>query len=345
MKKLDFRSDTVTMPTAKMLERMVQAELGDDVYGDDSTVNKLEALAAELLGKEAGLFVPTGTMGNLLAIMSHTTPGQEIILEENCHIYLYEVAGIARVAGVQAKPIKGIDGVMSPKDLENAIRKENIHFPETGLICLENTHNMAGGMVVPLENMESIYALAKHKNIPLHLDGARIFNASRYLNKDVKEIARFTDSVMFCFSKGLGSPIGSMLVGTKDFIKKARKLRKMLGGGMRQVGVIAAAGILALEEMPKVLDIDHTNAKLLAKGLNKLAGINIDIEKIHTNIVNVDFSNTGLSTNQLIPKLQERGLLSNPRNNDVIRFVTHKDVSSDDVKEAIEMIKETINQG
>lgn len=343
MKKLDFRSDTVTLPTEKMFEKMVQAKLGDDVYGDDCTTNELEALAAELLGKEAGLFVPTGTMGNLLAVMTHTTPGQEIILEENCHIYQYEVAGIARIANVQAKPIKGIDGVMNPADIKDAIRKENIHFPATGLICIENTHNMAGGMAVPLNNMEEIYRLAKEKNIPVHLDGARIFNAANYLNVGVKDIAQFTDSVMFCFSKGLSAPIGSMLVGNKEFIHAARKFRKMLGGGMRQVGVIAAAAIMALEEMPTRLKEDYENAKLLSEMLNKIPNISVDVNKVHSNIINVDFSNTQFTTAQLMPLFLERGLLANSRNDYVIRFVTHKDVNRQDVLEAVNIIKEIVN--
>lgn len=343
MKKLDFRSDTVTLPTDKMFEKMVQAKLGDDVYGDDITTNELEALAADLLGKEAGLFVPTGTMGNLLAVMTHTTPGQEVILEESSHIYLYEVAGIARVANVQAKPIKGIEGVMNPLDIKNAIRKENIHFPETGLICLENTHNMAGGMAIPLINMEEIYNLAKENNIPVHLDGARIFNAANYLNVEVKEIAQYVDSVMFCFSKGLGAPIGSMLVSTKDFINRARKFRKMLGGGMRQVGVIAAAASIALEEMTTRLEEDYQNAKLLAEKLNDIPNILVDVNKVHSNMINVDFSNTIFTTAQLIQLFQNKGLLANPRNDDVIRFVTHKDVSRQDVLDAVDIIKEIIS--
>lgn len=343
MKKLDFRSDTVTLPTKKMMEKMMEAELGDDVYGDDVTVNKLQDLAAETMGKEAALFVPTGTMGNLLAVMSHTTPGQEVILEENCHIYLYEVAGIARIAGVQAKPIKGINGEMKVEDVESAIRKENIHFPETGLICLENTHNMAGGMAISLKKMKEIYGVARRNDIPIHLDGARIFNAAEYLGVDVKEISQYADSVMFCFSKGLGAPVGSILVGSEQFIKGARKYRKMLGGGMRQVGIIAAAGITALEEMVAGLKIDHDNARLLAEKLNEIEGISIDIDKVHTNIVNVDFSSFGLNTSELIPRFAEKDLLVGPCNDKVIRFVTHKDVTKKDVIEAVNIIKEIIN--
>lgn len=343
MKKIDFRSDTVTLPTQYMLQKMTKTELGDDVYGDDATVNKLQNLAAEIMGKEAGLFVPTGTMGNLLAIMSHTRPGQEAILEEDCHIYLYEVAGMARIAGVQAKPIKGTNGEMRAVDIENAIRNKNIHFPETGLICLENTHNMAGGMAISLDNMKEIYDVAKKNHIPLHLDGARIFNAATYLGVDVKEIAQYADSIMFCLSKGLGAPVGSMLVGSKRFIDNARKYRKMLGGGMRQVGVIAAAGIVALEEMVAGLKNDHDNARLLAEKLNEIGGISIDINKVHTNIINVDFSNFGLNASQLISKFAEKGLLAGPRNDKAVRFVTHKDVTREDVFQAVNIIKEIID--
>lgn len=344
MKVLDFRSDTVTLPTKKMLEEIMQAKLGDDVYGDDSTVNELELLASEIMGKEAGLFVPSGTMGNLLAVMTHTQPGQEIILEENCHIYMYEVAGIARVAGVQARPLKGTDGAIEPVDIENAIRKENIHFPVTGLICLENSHNMSGGTVIPLEKMKAVYETAKIHNIPVHLDGARIFNAAIHLGVDVKEIAQYTDSVMFCLSKGLGAPVGSILVGQKDFIHKARKFRKMLGGGMRQAGVIAAPGMIALREMTKRLSVDHENAKILAQKLNEIQGVFVDQEKVQTNIINVDFSGTGFKAFQLASKMKERGLLINPRNERVIRFVTHKDVDKEDVLEAIEIIKLILGQ-
>ncbi|NLM05029.1 MAG: low-specificity L-threonine aldolase [Clostridiales bacterium] len=345
MKKIDFRSDTVTLPTPEMLARMIQAKLGDDVYGDDVTVNELQDLSASIMGKEAGLFVPTGTMGNLLAIMSHTKPGQEAILEETSHIYLYEVGGMARIAGVQAKPIKGVNGELKIEDIENAIRKENIHFPETGLICIENTHNMAGGMAISLDNMNEIYTLAQKNNIPVHLDGARIFNAAEYLNVDVKKIAKYADSVMFCFSKGLAAPVGSMLVGTKEFIDKAKKHRKMLGGGMRQVGILAAAGIYALKEMVSRLKIDHANAILLAEKLNEIDGISIDIEEIHSNIVNVDFSNTPYTTSQLVPKFNKKGLLVGPRDERVIRFVTHKDITKEDVIQATNIIKEIINKG
>ncbi|WP_026475800.1 low-specificity L-threonine aldolase [Alkaliphilus transvaalensis] len=338
----DFRSDTVTHPTEEMLKEIVKAPLGDDVYGDDETVNLLEAKTAELMGKEGALFVPSGTMGNLIAVLAHTTPGQEVILEESCHIYLYEVAGIARIAGVQAKPIKGKDGMILAKDIEGAIRQENIHFPETGLICLENTHNMAGGVVLPLEEMRKVYELAKIKEIPLHIDGARIINAAHHLKVDVKEITQYADSVMFCLSKGLSAPIGSMLVGTKDFIKKARKLRKMLGGGMRQVGIIAAAGLVALRDHSQWMEEDHLNAKKLAFGLNLIDGVRVNLDKVHTNILMADISETGFNAYDLVNRMSEKGLLVNPRNERLIRFVTHRGINNRDVEAAIKIVKEIL---
>lgn len=343
-KVLDFRSDTVTLPTENMLHAIVQAQLGDDVYGDDATVNHLEEMAAQLMGKEAALFVPSGTMGNLLAVLTHTTPGQEIILEESCHLFLYEVAGIARLAGVQGKTIRGVDGIPNLDEIQAAIRQDNIHFPETGLICLENTHNMAGGMVLPIEYMKSVYQLAQDKGIPLHLDGARIFNAALYLGVEAREIAQYTDSLMFCLSKGLSAPIGSMLVGSKDFIRKARKNRKMLGGGLRQVGILAAAGITALKEHNQWLQIDHENAQLLAEKFNQLQGVEVDVAKVHTNIINVDFYHTGKSVAELVEKMKQRGLLANGRNSRLIRFVTHRGITKQDVIEAINITEEILGE-
>ncbi|ABR48599.1 Threonine aldolase [Alkaliphilus metalliredigens QYMF] len=342
MKMIDLRSDTVTLPSEKMLQAIQVAQLGDDVYGDDVTTNELEALAANITGKEAGLFVPTGTMGNLIAVMTHTKPGQEIILEESCHIYLFEVGGIARIAGVQARPIQGSDGKICCEKIQKAMRTENIHFPETGLICLENTHNMAGGTVVPLENMKEIYELGQSIGVPIHLDGARVFNAATHLGVQVKEIAQYVDSMMFCLSKGLGAPIGSMLVGSNTFISQARKYRKMLGGGMRQVGVIAAPGRIAIEEMVERLELDHKNAKKLAEGLNSIKGVSVELSKVHTNIVNVDFSETGLACTDIVESLKKKGILANVRGQQEIRFVTHKDVTTEEISNTIKVIKEMI---
>ncbi|SCY57282.1 low-specificity L-threonine aldolase [Alkaliphilus peptidifermentans] len=339
---IDLRSDTVTLPTEEMMKEILAAELGDDVYGDDETVNRLETKAANIVGKEGALLVPTGTMGNLIAVMAHTMPGQEIILEESSHIFLYEVGGIARVAGVQARTLKGIDGLPAIDDIEAAIRQENIHFPETGLICIENTHNMAGGMAIKPERMNEIFALARSKDIPIHLDGARVFNAANYLRVDVKEITKHIDSIMFCLSKGLSAPVGSILAGTNEFIKRGRKYRKMLGGGMRQAGIIAAAGIVALDKMTERLDVDHQNAMFLALELNKLKGVSVEIDKVHTNIVNVDFYETGYKIPQLVNSMKDRGLLVNPRNSRLIRFVTHRGINKEDIYRTIEIIKDIL---
>lgn len=341
---IDLRSDTVTLPTAEMIEVIGKAKLGDDVYRDDETVNQLEKMAAELMGKEAALFVPSGTMGNLLAVITHTAPGQEVILEEDCHIYLYEVAGIARLAGVQAKPIKGIDGVIPLDKIKGAIRGENIHFPETGLICLENSHNMSGGTVVSLEKMKDIYDLAKAQGIPLHLDGARIFNAALALSVEAKEIAQYCDSLMFCLSKGLSAPIGSMLAGTRDFIERARKNRKMLGGGMRQVGVLAAPGIVALQQWQQWLPKDHENARLLARDLNTIKGVQVDVGKVHTNIINADFYGTGKTVSFLLNQMKDRGIWANGKNERMIRFVTHRGIEEQDIVDTIKILKDIIEE-
>lgn len=335
MKIIDLRSDTVTKPTPEMLVAISSASLGDDVYGDDPTVNQLEKQASELLGKEEALLVPTGTMGNLIAIMAHTLPGQEIILEASSHIYLYEVAGIARLAGVQARTICGNRGEMNPADVEQAIRHDDIHFPETGLICLENTHNMAGGRVLPMENMAAIKATANKHKLPVHLDGARVFNAAAYLNIDAKEIVAHVDSVMFCLSKGLCSPVGSLLVGTKEFITKARKLRKMLGGGMRQAGVLAACGLVSLNQLLEQIPKDHKNAAALVESLYETALFDVSIDNTHTNIINARLSVEGWTAPNFVEVMKENGILANARNEEVIRFVTHRDVSLEDIQEAV----------
>lgn len=339
MKIIDLRSDTVTTPTKEMYQEMQVAPIGDDVYGDDPTVNRLEALAAKTLNKEKALFVPTGTMGNLIAVMTHTSPGEEIILERNSHIFLYEAAGASRLGGVQSMTITGTDGVMDPKEVEESIRAENIHFPSTGLICVENTHNMAGGMVQPMENLQELRSIAKRYQLPMHLDGARVFNAATALDCDVKEIAAQFDSIMFCLSKGLSAPMGSMLVGEENFIDRARKLRKMLGGGMRQAGIMASCGILSIEQMPAQLKIDHENARILSEGLNKLSGFSVNLDKVHTNIINVSIKDKNISSEDLVDKMKAKGILANPRGKDYIRLVTHKDVTLEDIHYALKIME------
>lgn len=343
MRVIDFRSDTLTQPTVEMRQAMLNAEVGDDVYGEDPTINKLEEMGAKLVGKEAALFVPSGTMGNQLAVLCHTQRGDEIILEERSHIYNYEAGGIAFLSGVQPRIVKGDNGIMSAGDVEKAIvTDKDIHHPQTGLICIENTHNMAGGIVVPLEAMEEIYELGRKYSLPIHLDGARVFNASTALGCDVRDITKYCDSIMFCLSKGLCAPVGSILAGSKDFIDKARRYRKMLGGGMRQAGILAAAGIIALTDMIQRLSEDHENAKLLAKGLKYIEGIHISMDTVQSNIVMVDISSPKYSSYSLVDKLKEKGILASDINSSRIRFVTHKYISKDDIEHTISVFKEIL---
>lgn len=343
MRIVDFRSDTITVPTPEMRKAMYEAEVGDDVYGEDLTVKKLEEYAAEKVGKEAALFVTSGTMGNQLALLCHCQRGQEIILEEDTHIYNAEVGGAAVLSGVQVKALKGKKGIMSVEDIEKAIRIKDIHMPKTGLICIENTHNMSGGFVTPLETMEKTYALAKKHALPVHVDGARIFNAATYLNCDVKSITQYCDSIMFCLSKGLCAPIGSILAGSKEFIENARRYRKMLGAGMRQVGVIAAPGLVALEHMVDRLAEDHENARKFADGLRSIRTLKVDGE-IQTNILMLDVSNTNYSSDQVVAKLKERGILSGAIDDKTIRFVTHYYVTADDIEYALQIINDIFNE-
>lgn len=338
MKFIDLRSDTVTHPTEKMREAMYKAEVGDDVYKDDPTILALEEKAAKTLGKEAALFVPTGTMGNQVAILTHTNRGDEIILEENSHIFVYEVAGLAVLSGVQARQIRGENGALKAEDVEKAIRGEDIHFPKTSLICMENTHNKAGGKIVPLDKMKAVYEVGEKHGIPIHLDGARIFNAAEGLNVDVKEIAQYADSIMFCLSKGLCAPVGSILVGSKEFIEKARKNRKILGGGMRQAGILAAAGMVALEDMTQRLGEDHKNAKVLAKGLEKIPGIKIKANSVETNLVMLDISGLGINGFELAEKLEKEDIKISGSKDGNLRFATHAYVTTEDVEKVLEAL-------
>lgn len=341
---IDFRSDTVTKPTEEMRRAMAIAEVGDDVYGDDPTVNRLEELVAQEMGKEAALFMASGTMANQTAVMTHTRRGDEIILGEKCHIYTYEVAGIAYLAGVQTALVEEVDGVMDAVEVEAKIRGENIHFPETTLICMENTHNQAGGMVVPLDKMEAVHRVGQRHGIPVHLDGARIYNAATYLGVKAADIAKHCESVNVCLSKGLCAPIGSVLVGSREFINRARKFRKMLGGGMRQVGIVAAAGIIAIEKMSKRLEQDHYNARLLAEGLNAINGVKVDLDKVQTNLIMVDFSGTGLTGDQVSERLKPVGILVNGSPTPVVRFATHYYITAEDIDFALAKIGKAVNQ-
>lgn len=338
---IDLRSDTITLPTEAMRKAMAEAEVGDDVYGEDPSINRLEELSAEMLGKEAAMFVPSGTMGNQIAVLTHTRPGTEIILEADSHIYYYESAAASVFAGVQPRPLQGKRGSMPAPLVEWAIRQDDIHLPPTSLICLENTHNRAGGTVVPLADMQAVYDVACRHNIPVHLDGARIFNAAIASGTPVKEFTACTTSVQFCLSKGLGAPVGSIIAGPADFILEARRWRKRLGGGMRQAGVIAAAGIVALETMVERLAEDHANARLLADGLAGLKGIEFNPEDVDTNIVIV--KPTTMSIDQLGHELEKRGILTVVIEPDRVRFTTNKEVTSSDIEKTILAVKEILN--
>src|SRR5690242_5367376 len=292
---LDFRSDTVTKPTPEMRRAMAEAEVGDDVYGEDPTVNRLEARAAQIFGREASIFVPTGSMGNAIAIKIHTHHGQEIICEERGHIFNYEMAMLAAFSGCVARPIYGEDGMLTWSEIKKRIAPGIYYKAQTGLISLENTHNMVGGTVYPQDIADEICDRAHEIGLPVHLDGARIFNAATALGRPAAEVTKKFDSVMFCLSKGLGAPVGSILVGSKAFIEKARIYRKALGGGMRQAGMLAAAGLIALEKMPARLKDDHDNARFMAEGLGQIPGIKIDPKKVVTNILVFSITGTGMN--------------------------------------------------
>ncbi|HWO02353.1 MAG TPA: GntG family PLP-dependent aldolase [Blastocatellia bacterium] len=340
MNYIDLRSDTVTRPTDEMREAMARAEVGDDVYGEDPTARRLQELAAEMLGKQAALFVPSGSMGNQIAVRLHTQPGQEVIVEERSHMFNLEMAGMAVISGALAHPVTCPNGIMDWDSIEAAIRPNSSYFAQTGMVAIENTQNLAGGTVMSFERMQDIAERAHRLGLPVHLDGARMFNAALVLKRDVAEIAGLFDSVMFCLSKGLCAPVGSMLVGSREFIDRGVPVRRMLGGGMRQVGVLAAAGLVALEKMTSRLEEDHANAQLLGKGLAEIEGVEIDPERVQTNIVVFDISGTGQTTAEFTAKLKERGVLASGISAREIRMVTHKDVSRADCETALGATRE-----
>jgi threonine aldolase len=344
-KTIDLRSDTVTKPSPAMRRAMAEAEVGDDVYLEDPTVNRLQARAAEIFGREAGLFVASGSMGNLTCIMAQTSRGQEVICEAAGHIYNYEMASMAALGGVLPRLVAGVDGILSWDKIAPAIREKVYYRPQTALISLENTHNMAGGTVYPTELAEEICDRAHEAGIAVHLDGARIFNAAVYLGQEVAAITKKFDSVQFCLSKGLGAPVGSMIVGSRDLVERCRVIRKMLGGGMRQAGVIAAAGSVALEEGPKLLPTDHDNAQILAQGLARIPGIQIDPKKIQTNIVIFSLGKTGMTASQLVDQLEKRQVLTGAVDSQRVRLVTHRDVSRGDCERAVAIIGEVVGAG
>jgi threonine aldolase len=345
-KYINLRSDTVTLPTKEMIDAIAKAELGDDVKKEDITTNKLEEYAAELLGKEAALFVTSGTMGNLVSIMSNTPfRKSEIIAESHAHIITSEAGGYAHIAGVAMKAIDGDNGALDPDKVENLIRDtENVHHPRTALICMENTHNAAGGTVISLENMEKVRKVADKYGVAMHLDGARIFNAALALNVNAKEIAKYFDSVQFCLSKGLSAPFGSIVVGSKEFIKYATHMRKIVGGGMRQCGIMAAAGYVALTKMTDRLVEDHENAKIIAEGLCNIKGITLDMNTVQTNMVRFDTSKLDITADELINGLKSNGILAGSQGKYIVRFVTHRHISREDAMKTIKLVGDTVNQ-
>jgi len=336
---IDLRSDTVTKPTPAMRAAMAAAEVGDDVYGEDPTINRLEARAAEVFGREAALFVPTGTMGNQIAIRLHTQHGQEVICEARAHIVDWELAMVAAFSGCQVRTLAAERGILTWAQIKTAILPKIYYRAEAGLISLENTHNRGGGAVTPLEVLEEIWDGAKNAGLPVHLDGARVFHAAAYLGIPVAELTRGFDTVMFCLSKGLCAPVGSMLVGTKELIDRARIYRKALGGGMRQAGILAAAGLIALEEMPKRLSQDHANARLMAERLADLSEVEIDLGAVQTNIVIFNLRNR--DHNAVLARLKRRGVVAGAMGSS-IRLVTHKDVGREDCERAAEILVEEI---
>lgn len=333
---VELRSDTTTHPTDEMREAMKAAPVGDDVFGEDPTVNALEALSARMMGKEAAMFVPSGTMGNISSLLAHCKRGDEVVMESECHIYYYEVGGLSALGGLIPRLVQGKDGLMDPEDVESAVRGANIHYAPPGLICVENTHNRGGGTVYDLERLAAIRAVADRHGLPMHLDGARIFNAAIKLGVQASRIASHFDSVQFCLSKGLSAPVGSIVVGNHEFINKARKYRKMLGGGMRQAGVIAAAGIIALEKMVDRLADDHRNAKRLAEGLAKIPGIEVDLATVETNIVVFDVSRLKIGSEAFAKEMWSEGVRLTTRPPHKLRAVTSRMFTAEELPFVLE---------
>jgi threonine aldolase len=339
---IDLRSDTVTLPTDEMLEAIRHAELGDDVFEEDSTVNQLQELAAEKTGKEAALLVPSGTQANLISLMSNCKRGELVFLEAESHIYWYEVGGISAVAGLLPWPLRTTNGAFDPAELDAAIRPKNIHFPQPTLVCVENTHNRHGGTITTPAQLEEIQETAERHSMKIYMDGARIFNASVGLGVNVKEFAKHVDNFMFCLSKGLCCPIGSVVVGTHEFIKKAKRVRKVLGGGMRQAGIIAAPGIIALEKMINRLGEDHDNAKFIAQALAKMDGVEINVDNVQTNIVIFELE-PRISDALFLQKLKERGVLALAQSKNKIRLVTHYGIQREHMEIATAAIEFAID--
>jgi len=339
--KIDLRSDTVTKPTEEMILAMAQAEVGDDVYKEDPTVNRLEEIAADCLGKEAALFVTSGTQGNQVAVLTHCVNGDEVILEAESHLFYYESGAMAALAGVQTRTLAGVRGAMKADDVDRAVRGQNIHYPRTKLICMENTHNRAGGAILTPQQMKEVYDVASKHRIPVHLDGARLFNAAVALGVDVRELTQYTDTVQVCLSKGLSAPVGSILAGDREFIAEARWWRKKLGGGMRQAGYVAAPGIIALTQMTGRLAEDHACARQLEKGLHELE---LDVAPVDTNIVLVNTASRQMTAVEFISRLREKGVLANDFDEHVTRFTTHRHISESDISRVLEIITSVLEE-
>lgn len=338
----DFRSDTVTRPDAAMREAMARAEVGDDVFGDDPTVNRLQEEAAALFGKEAALFVPSGSMANLIALKVHTRAGDEVITEATSHMFLNEAGSGAAVAGVQMRPLPGAAGVLEAEAVERAIRPDDAHCPRTSLVTVENTHNFSGGRVQPLENLQSISALTRERGLAFHIDGARIMNACVAGDVEPRIYGALCDTLMFCLSKGLGAPVGSLLLGTAAQIHQAHRVRKMLGGGMRQVGVLAAPGLLALRDGPAQLRRDHAHMQTLARGIAEIPGAIVDLETVDTNILFVRLEGGGEGPRRLQAGLADEGVLAIALGDLGVRFVTHRDVGEADVARALDALRRLV---
>lgn len=341
---INLRSDTQTLPTEEMLEAIRSAQLGDDTYDEDPTVHKLESMAASILGKQAAMLVISGQMGNVAALMAHANPGDEVLLDPESHIFYYEVGSLANIAGLMPMPVRSATGMMAPDDLRASIRSRNLHYPVPRLLCLENTHNRSGGLAMPLELHKELCAVAHEHGLAVHLDGARIFNAAIKFGIPAAKYAEHTDSVMFCLSKGLSCPLGSLLVGSSEFIERADRCRKRLGGGMRQAGVIAACGIVALEKMIDRLADDHCTAQALAHGLREIPGLRIDLNAVDTNMVYVDHSGTGLSTSEILARWKNAGVLASGRPPCHVRLVTHRHCDRATIAEAVRRIRTSMER-
>ena len=344
MRIIDLRSDTITRPTPAMRRAMADAEVGDDVFGEDPTVNRLEEMAAKRLGKGAALFVASGTMANLVSLLVHCGRGDEVILGDRSHTFFYEQGGCAGLGGIHPRTLPNKpDGTLGLRAIEEAIRPDNIHFPRTRLIVLENTHNRCSGSPLTPQYMKDVGEIARRNRVNVHVDGARIFNAAISLDVDASELVSEADSVSFCLSKGLAAPVGSVVCGGRDFIEEARRARKVLGGGMRQAGILAAAGIVALTEMVERLAEDHDNARQLAKGLAGVEGLAVDPESVKTNIVYIDIIRNNVSSSDLADRLSREGVLLLPTGPRQMRAVSNYHITADDVKYAVRVIRHEIN--